>query len=206
MKFNLQEVIKQNTNEDGVINFEAVQSAIDNDYVNPIVAKKKPNMEELEAKAYDKAKDDFIKELNIDGVENKDSLIAHINTLKSDELQVKYSNLETEKNELENKVKELETNYNSLNNEYTTVQRKSTINEVGFNSKYSKAIMIEADEILNKAKESGEEIEFKDALSQVKENYPEWATDYKPNKGNPIETNDSGADDEVEAMAKIFNS
>ena len=70
MKFDLEEAIKQSTQEDGKLDTDKLMGMIDNDYVNPIVASKKPKFDE-------KAETDFIESLGIDNVKTKDQLLNH---------------------------------------------------------------------------------------------------------------------------------
>ena len=98
--YDLKKVIEANT-KDEVIDYEAIMNVIDNEYVNPIVAKKAD-----ESKLMPKAVASVIKELGIDG-ESIDDAKLYIKQLGGSTDEVKEENLKLMK-----QVKELEKSYN----------------------------------------------------------------------------------------------
>lgn len=114
MKFNLEEAIKQSTLEDGNVDYTKLKGIIDNDYVNPIVASKKPDLDKLTIEAKEK----WISDLGFEGVDSEAKLKAYVKGT-SDEWKEKYT-------ELDGKYKELDTTYNEVNGKYTDVNSKYT--------------------------------------------------------------------------------
>lgn len=98
--YDLKKVIEANTN-DGVIDYDKVMGVIDNDYVNPIVAKKTD-----ESKLLPKAVSQVINELGIEG-ESIDDVKLYIKKMGGSTDEIKEENLQLAK-----KVKELEGQYN----------------------------------------------------------------------------------------------
>lgn len=112
MKFNLEEAIKQSTLEDGKLDYAKLKGIIDNDYVNPIVASKKPDLDKVK----EEAKTEWIKDLGFEGVDSEAKLKAYVKGT-SDEWKEKYTTLE-------GKFKELDTKYNDVNGKYTDINSK----------------------------------------------------------------------------------
>lgn len=96
MMYDLKKVIESNT-VDGVVDYDKVMGVIDNDYVNPIVAKKAD-----ESKLLPKAISKVIQDLGIDG-ESIDDLKLYVKKLGGSTDEIKEENLQLTK-----KIKELE--------------------------------------------------------------------------------------------------
>jgi len=96
MMYDLKKVIESNT-VDGVVDYDKVMGIIDNDYVNPIVAKKAD-----ESKLLPKAISKVIQDLGIDG-ESIDDLKLYVKKLGGSTDEIKEENLQLTK-----KIKELE--------------------------------------------------------------------------------------------------
>jgi len=94
--YDLKKVIESNT-VDGVVDYDKVMGVIDNDYVNPIVAKKAD-----ESKLLPKAISKVIQDLGIDG-ESIDDLKLYVKKLGGSTDEIKEENLQLTK-----KIKELE--------------------------------------------------------------------------------------------------
>jgi len=94
--YDLKKVIESNT-VDGVVDYDKVMGIIDNDYVNPIVAKKAD-----ESKLLPKAISKVIQDLGIDG-ESIDDLKLYVKKLGGSTDEIKEENLQLTK-----KIKELE--------------------------------------------------------------------------------------------------
>lgn len=116
----LEKLISDNT-VDGKVNIDVIFDEV-NKSTNDIIAKNKPNMDDLKAEAYETAKDDFIKSLKLDGVDNQNQFKAYLNSLTSDEqsqqlvtlqndynaLKEQYEGATAKVGEYESKVKEYE--------------------------------------------------------------------------------------------------
>jgi phenylalanyl-tRNA synthetase alpha subunit len=157
-KFNLEEVIKANTGEDGVINFEAIKKAIDNDYVNPIVASNKPNVDEIKAKA----QSELFESLGIDGVKDSETLKKHITGLSDGK-----SEIEKTFNEFKTKT---ETEIGELRQTTSKAQKEKYFTLNKFNSKYEDVIHQKAESYIDEENKIG----LKEAYVKVAEEYPEF--------------------------------
>lgn len=98
--YDLKKVIEANT-VDGVVDYDKVMGVIDNDYVNPIVAKKAD-----ESKLLPKAVSQVISELGIDG-ESIDDVKLYIKQMGGSTDEIKEENLQLTK-----RLKEIEGQYN----------------------------------------------------------------------------------------------
>ncbi len=101
----LQEIIKQHTSEDGTTNWSAVESAVNDDIINPIVVKNVAKEKEKAQSEYLKAlgfesEADLKKKLSDDG---KTEVLKQLEEVKKahDELQGKYEPLATKATTLE---------------------------------------------------------------------------------------------------------
>lgn len=92
-KFSIEQAIEKST-QDGKLDSKLLMKAIDEEYVNPIVASKKPDQDKLIAETKEK----WIQGLNFEGVENEAQLKAYVKGT-SDEWKEKYSELEKQRNQ-----------------------------------------------------------------------------------------------------------
>lgn len=112
-------LIEENTTDDGVDFdqvFEGVTKAI-----NDTIA---GSQEKMQAKAYDLAKEDVVKELKLDGVENFNQLKAHISSLSANEdaqqliqVQSEFQKTQAELDEAKRKAAEFQGKLNQYENE-----------------------------------------------------------------------------------------
>jgi hypothetical protein len=98
--YDLKEVIAANTVDD-VVDYVKVMELLDNDYVNPIVAKK-TDKEKLSTEAVS----NLVKELGLDGVESTEGLKLYMKTLGGSTDEAKEANIL-----LDIKLKELQGKY-----------------------------------------------------------------------------------------------
>ena len=167
MKFDLKEVVEQHKTDDG-LNYEAVMKSIDEQYVNPIIASKKPNVEKIQAEYVGTIAQD----LGIEG-NTVDDIKLWAKKMGGNTDEIKEANLTLEK-----QLKEYKTNFEQVNNEYSTLkqshtemQRLSKINGLG--------ILGEDAEFLNYklSKQVTEEKTFESLLEEyAKENKPSGTT------------------------------
>jgi hypothetical protein len=139
--YDLKKVIEANTKE-GVIDYEKVMGAIDNDYVNPIVAKKTD-----ESKLLPKAVSQVISELGING-ESIDDVKLYIKQMGGNTDEIKEENLQLTK-----KLKEIENQYNE------TVEAKSKL-ENDFKEKQQTDMLVKKLGIDTSTKEGQKQLEF----------------------------------------------
>ena len=103
-KFNIQEAIEQST-QDGKLDSVKLMGLIDENYVNPIVAKNKPDKDKLIAEN----KSEWIKSLGFEGVENEAQLQSYVKGT-SNEWKEKHDTLLSEYGTFKDGVKD----YNDL--------------------------------------------------------------------------------------------
>jgi len=112
--YDLKKVIEANTNE-GVIDVEKVMESIDNEYVNPIVAKKTDK-----TKLMPEVTATMIKELGIEG-ESIDDIKLYIKKMGGSTDEIKEANLTLEK-----RFKELEEKYKGEVETRATLEKEAT--------------------------------------------------------------------------------
>jgi hypothetical protein len=98
--YDLKKAIEANTTDD-VVDYEKVMATIDNDYVNPIVAKK-TDKEKLLVEAVES----IVKDLGAEGVENLDGLKLYVKQMGGNTDEIKETNLKLDK-----EIKELTDKY-----------------------------------------------------------------------------------------------
>ena len=190
MGFDLEQILKDNTKE-GIIDIQKVKQLIDNDYVNPIVAKNKPNIEKLKAEARDSAVNDFIKEQSIKDVINIDQFSAYVKTLNSTSTELTEKNIryKTERDDL--KTKYDESSKKNIDLELNSkVFRYKEKNQQFAKIKYQQY----------KTEENTDE----DVYKLIDEEFPEWQGIIKAKKGNDLLKNDTTEIDQVAMMAKAL--
>lgn len=181
MKFNIEEAIKQST-QDGKLDASKLMGFIDQDYVNPIVAKNKPDLDKLTLEA----KDEWIKGLGFDNVTDEAQLKAYVKGT-SDEWKEKYTTLKTEFDGIDNKYKELETNYNNVNSKMTTYERKDLLLKDNFNGDTEYALFKINQNVTD-------EKDFETAYAEYKEsNKTYFAPNKVPTMGTKTIKNDDGS-------------
>ena len=169
MKLDLEKLLKDNTKE-GVIDFDKIQGHIDNDYVNPIVASNKPDMDKIKADVIETATNDIYKGLKIEGVENQDSFNAYAKRMNSGstELTEQNSRLTIELNDSNKKNTDFETQLKELNGKVRTFEQGDLIQKQGFNPKYKNAILAQANTLVT------DQLDIEGALEKVGTDFPEW--------------------------------
>lgn len=176
MAFNLEKVIKRHMDENGSIDYDAVMGELDNNYVNPIVARNKPDMEDV----YAQVAKDFLNDLGIENVNDMDSFEQFVQTATSGQ-----EDWQRERQEMVDYISQLEQDFGALENEYNGIMGDQEFNnykkqliDAGFSEKY-------AEVALNNMYDLPEEQypTFELALDHIKEQFPEWMTN------NPTEVN-----------------
>ena len=161
----IQEMITNNTDTEGVINWSEVSKGI-NDITNGLIAKNKPDMEKLNNESIA----NFLKENNFDDKASFSAFVKNGATVNSEQLNEYKATIESQNS----KMKELL----GIKKDYTTLQQQSAISKLG---------ITDPDEIelleykVNKT--VTDYITFKDALElYVKDNPNKFQTIKKPYK------------------------
>ena len=201
MGFNLERIIKKYTDEDGRVDYEGVMGEIDNNYVNPIVARNKPDTEDL----YAQVARDFLADLGIDNVNDLESFEYFIDSAVNGQ-----EDLARENQELMAALQELDEAYNELGAEYEQIQGgleyesyANQLKEAGFSDKYIEVALNHMYDL-----PEDEFPTFDLALDHVRENYPEWMgeTQSQPRSlggSTPQTSEPTVSDAEMASMRKL---
>ena len=193
--FDLTKAVEKFT-KDGKLDIAGLKASIDTDYVNPIVASKKPNMEQLTLDAVTKAEAKIISELGLGDVKDVAGLKNYADTFNSsaDEKQKAIDKLTTDL-ELANGFKG---KYETAMTDNKTLQYSTAIKGV-FDTKYSKFVYGEMDNA-----EIGDDNPIETVVETLQAKYPEMTVGYKTNKGNgPLNILEPTAD-QVAEMAEAM--
>jgi len=160
MKFNLEEAIKEHTNEEGVIDWEKAMELVDTKYVNPIVAKNKPDKDKI----ISDSKEEWIKSLGFEGIADESQLKAYVKQ-SSDEYKEKYVTLEAKHKEIVLANEKLQADYETSNTKLTSYERQQLLTKDNFNG--------DAEYALYKINQSiSDDKDFETAYNEYKESNP----------------------------------
>lgn len=162
MKFNIEQAIEQST-LDGKLDAKKLMEFVDTDYVNPIVAKNKPDLDKITLEA----KEQWIIDLGFESVTNESQLKAYVKK-SADETKEDYANLQTEYNTFKDSVKD----YDDLKKAKTNNAREKTFNKDNFNGDIEYA-MFKINQQVNDDKD------YDTAYAEYKESNPK---SFAPNK------------------------
>lgn len=177
MKFNIEQAIEQST-ADGKLDAKKLMEFVDTDYVNPIVAKNKPDLEKVTTEA----KEQWIKDLGFDGVSNESQLQAYVKK-SADETKEDYAKLLTEYNEF----KETVNDYDDLKKAKVNSQREKIFNKDNFNGDIEYA-MFKINQQVNDDKD------YDTAYAEYKETNPrDFAPNKVPTMGAKVTNNEDGS-------------
>ncbi len=166
MKFNIETAIEQST-EDGKLDAKKLMEFVDTNYVNPIVAKNKPDLDKITVEAKEK----WIADLGFENVKDEAQLKAYVKGT-SDEWKEKHSQLETNFNELKSKYDEKETAYNTVSSKMTSFERREQLLKDNFNG--------DAEYALFKINQNvSDDKDYETAYTEYKEAHTK---DFAPNK------------------------
>jgi hypothetical protein len=170
MKFDLEKAIKSCQAEDGALDIEKLKGLIDEDYVNPIVAKQKPKFDE-------KAESEFIASLGIENVSTKDQLVNHVNQTV-DEAKTQFNELKSKYDKVVADYETTSSSFNKLNGEMTEYKRKDLLRNDHFNGDVDYALYL-----INK--EVTEEKPFETVYEEFKKSNPK---NFAPNQVSTMGT------------------
>lgn len=194
MAYDFQKAIEAAT-KDGVLDVLALKASIDTDYVNPIVAKQKPNMDKIKQDLQSEIEKEVFSSIGIEEITNKDSLKAYAKKMgaSTDETKERLTTLEQELQD----AKEYETKYNELVGDKSSLETKLLL-KGEFSNKYMKHAVSEYNERYEEGKDP-EEI-----VTAIKEEYAEWLPNFKTTKGNEFEGSGDANESEQEKFNKAF--
>jgi len=162
-----------------------------NDTINNAVAKNKPNLEEIETKAVDKAMNKVITELGVDGVKSVDDLKELINKDdNTDEVQKQL-------NKMSKELEDYKTKFETSVQENQTLQLKGQLGKT-INEKYIDFALTK----YNTLKTDDNTVE--EVLETIVEEYPEFSKDYKEKRGNPLPDDTEKKKTQVDEMASVW--
>lgn len=198
MAYDLQKAIEKAT-KDGKLDATELMKLIDNEYVNPIVAKSKPNMDKLKQDIMDETKQNIFKELNIEGVDSEETLKQLINSksTKATENETKLQEALTKLGKVETDYKGFETKFNEMLQKNTLLERTNAISGK-FEEKYHDIILSKIDSKL------GEDGSIAEVIEELQTDYPEFMVGYKSSKGSDFRAGEDVKDTDQEAFNKAF--
>lgn len=166
---NIENLITENTNEEGVVNYEAVESAV-NDEINNIVAKNKPNTDKLKEELYGEVTSEIIRGLGIEGQSIDDlKLWAKKMGGSTDEFKEANIKLEEELKKAQEQLDQLSQEKQQIEQEYTTTQQLQKIKQAGVgDDETAEFIKFKLD------KQVGEDKDFDTALNEFREQSPSY--------------------------------
>lgn len=191
--FDLTKAVEKFT-KDGKLDIAGLKASIDSDYVNPIVASKKPDMDKLTLDAVTKAEAKIISELGLGDVKDVAGLKTYADNFSStsDEKQIALTKALADL-DIANGFKG---KYDDAMATNKNLHYSTAIKGV-FDDKYSKFVMNEMD--LAKIDDDNP---IETVVETLQAKYPEMTLNYKTSKGSgPLQILEA-TQDEVDIMAK----
>jgi len=166
---NIKSLIEQHTNDEGVIDYESVETAV-NDEVNNIVAKNKPDTDKLKQDLHGEVAKEIISGLGIEG-ESVDDLKLWAKKMAGNTDEFKETNikLEQELESLKKQYEEVETAKNNIEQEYTNTQQLQKIKALGVkDDETAEFVKFKLDKVV------GEDKDFDTALDEFRNESPSY--------------------------------
>jgi hypothetical protein len=193
--FDLTKAVEKFT-KDGKVDIAGLKASIDSDYVNPIVASKKPNMEQLTLDAVTKAEAKIISELGLGDVKDVAGLKTYATNFSSnsDEKQIALTKALADL-EIANGFKGKYDDAMVVNKD---LHYATAIKGV-FDTKFKTFVYSEMD-----LAKIGDDNPIETVVETLQAKYPEMTLNYKTSKGNgPLNILEPTAD-QVAEMAKAM--
>lgn len=165
MKFkgNLEDLIKKVTNEDGTVDYSKGNELLEADVTKFI--DKNVDIETIKAEANDNAKDEFIKELGIEGVTNQDTFKQHLSKLGAEDKAQEVIRLTKELESVTNNFNEYKTTASEWQNKMTQYENEKVLLSKGANQDAIDFLQFKISQMVN------DEMPFEKAVEQyAKEN------------------------------------
>lgn len=166
---NIKSLIEQHTNEEGVVDYDQVETAV-NDEINNIVAKNKPDTDKLKEELHGEVTSEIIRGLGVEGQSVDDlKLWAKKMAGNTDEFKETNIKLEEELNKAKEELERIATEKQTIENEYTNTQRLNQIKQLGVgDDETAEFIKFKLD------KQVSEDKDFDTALNEFREQSPSY--------------------------------
>ena len=166
---NIKSLIEQHTNDEGVIDYESVEAAV-NEEVNNIVAKNKPDTDKLKQDLHGEVAKEIISGLGIEG-ESVDDLKLWAKKMAGNTDEFKETNikLEQELEELKKQYEEVNAAKQQIEQEYTNTQQLQKIKQLGVkDDETAEFVKFKLDKVV------GEDKDFDTALEEFRNESPSY--------------------------------
>jgi len=174
MAYDIKKLIEKYTVE-GVLNEQDANNDLQNQ-LNGILAKNKPNEEDMKTKFKSEFENDIFKGLGIEGITNTEQFKTHVETISksTDENARLVTKLQNDLTEKVTAYETLETNLKTTKSESETSAFKLDVYEEKYNPKYMTSIKAEFESMTKDL----EEFDKKDIHSKLKEKFPEFISGF----------------------------
>jgi len=191
---NIKSLIEQHTNDEGVIDYDSVETAV-NDEVNNIVAKNKPDTDKLKQDLHGEVAKEIIGGLGIEGQSVDDlKLWAKKMAGNTDEFKETNIKLEQELDALKKQYEEVETAKNQIEQEYTTTQQLQKIKQLGVkDDETAEFVKFKLDKMV------GDEKDFDTALDEFRNESPSYFRQKEVTTFRRVQNPDSNVSNEKDA-------
>jgi len=191
---NIKSLIEQHTNDEGVIDYDSVETAV-NDEVNNIVAKNKPDTDKLKQDLHGEVAKEIIGGLGIEG-ESVDDLKLWAKKMAGNTDEFKETNikLEQELESLKKQYEEVETAKNNIEKEYTNTQQLQKIKQLGVkDDETAEFVKFKLDKVV------GEDKDFDTALDEFRNESPSYFRQKEVTTFRRVQNPDSNVSDDKDA-------
>jgi hypothetical protein len=191
---NIKSLIEQHTNDEGVIDYDSVETAV-NDEVNNIVAKNKPDTDKLKQDLHGEVAKEIIGGLGIEG-ESVDDLKLWAKKMAGNTDEFKETNikLEQELESLKKQYEEVETAKNNIEQEYTNTQQLQKIKQLGVkDDETAEFVKFKLDKVV------GEDKDFDTALDEFRNESPSYFRQKEVTTFRRVQNPDSNVSDDKDA-------
>ena len=191
---NIKSLIEQHTNDEGVIDYESVETAV-NDEVNNIVAKNKPDTDKLKQDLHGEVAKEIIGGLGIEG-ESVDDLKLWAKKMAGNTDEFKETNikLEQELESLKKQYEEVETAKNNIEQEYTNTQQLQKIKQLGVkDDETAEFVKFKLDKLV------GDDKDFDTALDEFRNESPSYFRQKEVTTFRRVQNPDSNVSDDKDA-------
>ena len=191
---NIKSLIEQHTNDEGVIDYDSVETAV-NDEVNNIVAKNKPDTDKLKQDLHGEVAKEIIGGLGIEG-ESVDDLKLWAKKMAGNTDEFKETNikLEQELESLKKQYDEVETAKNQIEQEYTNTQQLQKIKQLGVkDDETAEFVKFKLDKLV------GDDKDFDTALDEFRNESPSYFRQKEVTTFRRVQNPDSNVSDDKDA-------
>lgn len=164
---NIKSLIEQHTNEEGVVDYEQLETSV-NDEINNIVAKNKPDTDKLKEELHGEVTNEIIRGLGVEGQSIDDlKLWAKKMAGNTDEFKETNIKLEEELTKAKEELERISQEKQTIEQEYTTTQQLQKIKQLGVaDDETAEFIKFKLDKAVSEDKD------FDTALNEFREQSP----------------------------------